>query len=179
QHASMSLPVVELNGVAVHHHWLAWKDVEILDAGSGKKLAPQHSVLATILPYQGDAWFKDVASWNQSESRRELKAVPPRTPSRSSVRILASSESARATGQGRWLHEASYWIQASVRAELRVKFPAAVEAFNVWTDQRLHAALHPAANEFVLPLEADLRPRQVELRWKYAPSVEGVDGPNI
>src|SRR5262249_42759378 len=112
------------------------------------------------------------SSWNLAAAGRSLKAVLPKTTPRTSVRVLASSETARPAGDGRWLHEGVYWIHAPEATELRVKFPAAPERVGVWIDGHLHTVGQPAAQEFALSLDSSPQPRHVELRWKYPASAE-------
>ena len=124
------LPGVELDNIAVGHHWLAWHDVEIVDALSGKKLANQKSVQTQIAPDQSDGWFKDIPSWNVASVSGPLKASLPKTTGRTSLHILASAENARLLDGKQWLHEATFWVQSPEATDLRIKFPAAIQAFS-------------------------------------------------
>jgi hypothetical protein len=177
KHPSVALPNVELEQTTVRRHWLAWKDVEIQEAATGKKLSPEKSPKDTTI--SSNVWFKDMHFWNHAEARRALKAVMPKMQPRTSVRVLVSSENARLTAEHRWMHEASYWIHAPEAVELQIKFPAPVEAFNIWTDRRLHSAEKSAPQELIMPLEASPLPRLVKLRWQYSQNAERFDAPNI
>jgi hypothetical protein len=179
KHASIPLPVVQLEEAAVRFHWLAWKDVEIERADSGKKLTPEKSVKDAIALYKSDRWFQDMSSWNIGKMERFVKAVLPKTSAGVSARVLASADNARLGGERRWLHEARFWIHAPEATQLRVKFPAALEAMSAWTDGRLRSVLNSTAQEFVLPLEPTPEPRLVELRWQYTENADRVDTPSL
>lgn len=176
--ASVPLCSVELEGAAVENTWLAWKDVEILHADTGKKLASQKKVKDRIALIGNESWSRDMASWSGADMPRSVKAALPKTPARSNVRVLTRAEAAHWT-DGHWLREASFWLLVPEAAELRVKFPAPVEQFRALADQRSQSTWNPSAQEFVLPMDASPEPRFVELRWKYTADVESAEKPNI
>lgn len=174
---SFLLPVIELEGAKVTDRWLAWQDVEIEAMGSKKTGAPDRSIKDALAPYEKNGWFKDVLSWKLARADGTLRASLPKTPTRTSVRVLASSEFARPAGQGRWLHESAYWIHVSEATEVRAKFPAAVEMLSVWIDGRLYSVVHPATQDYSLSLEAGSQPRLVELRWQFPTRTEPMAAP--
>jgi hypothetical protein len=177
-HQGAALPAVELQGVDLRDQFVAWQDIDIEDAGSGKKLAPQKPAQEKIARAAGGPWLNDAASWHCAMGARSLRAAPAPVPVPSSIHVVASSERMRLTG-GRWLHEASYWLLAPESTEMRVKFPAALEGVSVWVDGRLQLAAAAPATEVVLTLDAGPAPRHVEMRWKYLADVERADTPNI
>jgi hypothetical protein len=177
-HQGAALPRVELQGADLRDQLLAWQDVDVEDAGTGKKLAPQKSAQEKIARAPAGAWLNDAASWHGAAAVHSLRAAPAPAPAKSSIHVLASSEWMRLTG-GRWLHEASYWLHAPESTEMCVKFPAALEGVSVWVDGRLQLAAGPPAADVVLPLDAAQAPRHVEMRWKYPPDLERLDMPNV
>jgi hypothetical protein len=178
-HASISLPVVELEGATIRRHWLAWKDVEIQHAASGKTLSHERSVKDAIAPSDGGSWLPDLRSWNFAQAVGPFKVVLPKISAGPSARVLASTENARLSGKSRRLHEAGYWIHAPKATQLRIQFPAPVQAISVWTDRQLRPALRSTPQEYVLPLDAKAEPRLVELRWQYTDNVERAETPSI
>ncbi len=177
--AAVAIPMVELEDADVRRRWLAWSDVEIVHAESGKQLAHDKSVKSALTPHDHETWLKDIPTWNLAEAGSSLQAVLPKTAPRSNAGIVASSEATRRGDQGRWLHEASYWVFAPEATELRVKFPAPVEGLRVWTDRKLQAAFDAVAQDFVLTLDASPQPRRVELQWKYSASAEPTEAPTL
>lgn len=174
--AGVPLPVVEIEEAAVRRRLLAWKDVDIAHAGTGKKLEPEKYVAG--LDDRAD-WLKDASAWKLAGAGRALTAMLPQTPPRSKVAVLSSSQNARHGCAGAWVHDASLWVHAPEAAELHVKFPAVVAGYSVLVDRQLHAAVDISTSQFTLPLEASALPRQVELQWRYQAGGEELESPNI
>lgn len=156
------VPALELDGVRIGHAWAAWKEVELQSAGN--KLANQRGVKEKVLKETSADWLRESPAWHCADAVGPLHATFPKSPPRTSVRVLSAAETVRRVN-GHWLHEASFWIHAPETAELRFRFPGKVGSLSALTDQRLQAISMPSEKEFVLPLDASPRPRFVALSW--------------
>jgi hypothetical protein len=165
----VGLPAIELDGARIGQAFVAWQEVELLSGG--KKLANQRGVKEILLKQTSADWLRESPGWSSAEARVSLQAALPKTPTRTSVRVLTSAETVRRV-EGHWLHEASFWIHAAEAAELRFRWAADIESFSALTDQRLQAAWSPSAREIVLPLDASPEPRFVQLRWHDASTAQ-------
>lgn len=177
---SLGLPNVQLSGATINDHRLAWKDMELQDSTGGRIVAPPASSKARLTASIKERWHEDLAEWNLAEApAAPVKASLPKDTAFARVRILSTREETRLAGQPPWLHEASLWVHAPKKADLRIQFPAAVEAFSALVGERLQATWNPTAKEFVLPMEETSAPRLVKLRWKYSGKPDRLDEPIV
>lgn len=176
---SMQLPVVSLQGAILEDSWIAWKNVELFQANQREKLLDQPALEAS-LPGSFAQWHPDRAQWKLARSIEApmsvafLKVAP-----RALVRILGASEEIRVAGGPPWLREAVLWFHAPDSAELRVKFPAALESISVFLDGRPYAAWTLDNREVTLKAGGQAEPRRLHLRWRYAGAAERADLPNL
>jgi hypothetical protein len=173
------LPAVDIEGAAIRGQWLAWRDVEIQSSDQGKPITNPRGIKEKLIPFEADAWFKQDANWNGADAPKSLRAVLPKTLVLGSGRVLASTEKSWLSEDGEWQHEATFWVQATERTDLRFKFTAPIEMLSAWVDGHLHSVVHPVPLEYVLTVDANRSPRFITLRWKYTDAAERTVAPII
>lgn len=175
-----NLPSVELAGANVSEHLLAWQDLQVQQLTNGKNVVPQAPAKPLPRGTTSGRWFEDRAAWKFADRPTgPITAKLPKSSARTNGRILASAEETRLAGQPPWLREASFWVHAPERTELRIKFPAPAESFSALVGERLHSAWTPAAKEFVLALDGSSEPRLVRLRWKHSAITDRLAAPTV
>src|SRR5207244_3422991 len=140
------------------------KDVELQTDG-GKKVTALKPAKNGLPAYHADGWLTNMPPWNYAAFERNLKATLPGNSARTSVRVLASTQSAHLTTGSRWLHQAFFWVHAPEATELRFRFPGPVSGLGAWIDGSArfgHLTPERAVAEFVLPVPGDSKPRLVE-----------------
>lgn len=168
-------PAFRLDGAKIVQSWAIWKDAELF--GAGKKLAGQRGVKETIARELAAAWLIDAPAWHAADAGASpLQIAWPKIQPRMSARVLTASESIR-LNDGHWRHEAALWVQAPEAVELGFRFPADIAAPSALVDGRLAPIWSVSEREIVLPMDADPRPRRIELSWRdlgAVPSLESV-----
>ncbi len=177
--ASLVLPTVELENVPFRSNWVAWKDVELLDADTGKKLPHRPFIKEQVVILRDEGRFGDQPGWNYSDRPRSLQAVLPKTTARTNARILSAAEEIFVDDRLKWSHTLTLRIHAPEAMELRIRFPAEIEQLSAFSEHQLMQTRSLTPSLTALPVDAGNRPQEIRLRWTYAASAQRIDKPNL
>ncbi len=94
--ANVALPTIELEGATVREALLVWKDVEISQGETGKKLPSQKKAKDKIALLANEAWSRDLSAWHGAAAERLLKASLPKTQARANLSVIGLGATERA-----------------------------------------------------------------------------------
>ncbi len=175
-----ALPIVQVDGVAISEHRMVWKDIELRDASTGIVLEAPVSDKKKLVSSVGAHWHADFAGWNVADAPPgSIKWSRPASSARVQVHVLSAIQETRLAESGSWLHEATLVVQAAEKADLRIKFPAAIDSLSTLISERLHKVSRSPGKEYVLSMDGNSQPRLIRLRWTYSENQERLAAPIV